>query len=60
MREEGHGAADPRRQGKIEAEVDDPNRTVWYYAGNEYAVPTDQWNEIFARYKAETDQEHAK
>ena len=54
------GIAQPIRaaQGKIEAEVDDPNRTVWYYAGNEYAVPTDQWNEIFARYKADTDQEH--
>jgi preprotein translocase subunit SecA len=54
------GIAQPIRaaQGKIEAEVDDPNRTVWYYAGNEYAVPTDQWNEIFTRYKAETDQEH--
>ncbi len=48
------GIAQPIRaaQGKIEAEVDDPNRTVWYYAGNEYAVPTDQWNEIFARYKS--------
>ena len=54
------GIAQPIRaaQGKIEAEVDDPNRTVWYYAGNEYAVPTDQWNEIFARYKADTDREH--
>jgi preprotein translocase subunit SecA len=54
------GIAQPLRaaQGKIEAEVDDPNRTVWYYAGNEYAVPTDQWNEIFARYKAITDREH--
>jgi preprotein translocase subunit SecA len=54
------GIAQPIRaaQGKIEAEVDDPNRTVWYYAGNEYAVPTDQWNEIFARHKADTDREH--
>ncbi len=54
------GIAQPIRaaQGKIEADVDDPNRTVWYYAGNEYAVPTDQWNEIFARYKADTDKEH--
>jgi preprotein translocase subunit SecA len=54
------GIAQPIRaaQGKIEAEVDDPNRTVWYYAGNEYAVPTDQWNEIFARYKVDTDREH--
>jgi preprotein translocase subunit SecA len=54
------GIAQPMRaaQGKIEAEVDDPNRTLWYYAGNEYAVPTDQWNETFTRYKADTDQEH--
>jgi preprotein translocase subunit SecA len=54
------GIAQPIRaaQGKIEAEVDDPNRTLWYYAGNEYAVPTDQWNEIFTRYKADTDKEH--
>jgi preprotein translocase subunit SecA len=54
------GIAQPLRaaQGKIEAEVDDPNRTVWYYAGNEFAVPTDQWNEIFARHKADTDVEH--
>jgi len=54
------GIAQPIRaaQGKIEAEADDPNRTVWYYAGNEYAVPTDQWNEIFTRYKADTDREH--
>jgi preprotein translocase subunit SecA len=54
------GIARPLRaaQGKIEAVVDDSNRTVWYYAGNEYAVPTDQWSEIFARYKADTDREH--
>ena len=54
------GIAQPIRaaQGKIEADVDDPNRTVWYYAGNEYAVPTDQWNEIFARYRVDTDREH--
>src|ERR1700678_1267896 len=54
------GIAQPIRaaQGKIEAEADDQNRTVWYYAGNEYAVPTDQWNEIFTRYKADTDREH--
>jgi preprotein translocase subunit SecA len=54
------GIAQPIRaaQGKIEAEADDPNRTVWYYAGNEYAAPTDQWSEIFTRYKNDTDQEH--
>ncbi len=54
------GIAQPIRaaQGKIEAEVDDSNRTVWYYAGNEYAAPADQWSEIFTRYKNDTDQEH--
>ena len=54
------GIAHPLRAaaGKIEADVDDPNRTVWYYAGNEYVVPTEQWNETFARYKTITDREH--
>ncbi|MGA7567723.1 MAG: preprotein translocase subunit SecA [Terriglobales bacterium] len=54
------GVAQPIRaaQGKIQAEVDNSNRTVWYYAGNEYAVPTDQWNEILRRHKDETDREH--
>ncbi len=45
-------------QGKIEIEVDESKSTVWYYAGNEYAVPTEQWNEALARYKQETDKEH--
>src|SRR5689334_14254494 len=54
------GIAQPLRaaQGKIEASVADGRSTVWYYAGNEYVVPTDQWNETFQRYKAETDREH--
>ncbi len=54
------GLAQPRRaaQGKIEADVDDATTTVWYYAGNEYTVPTGQWNEIYNRYKAQTDKEH--
>jgi preprotein translocase subunit SecA len=54
------GIAQPLRvaQGKIQATSDDPNRTVWYYSGNEYAVPTDQWNEIFERYQTDTAQEH--
>src|SRR6266576_2019964 len=45
-------------QGKIQVGVDDSTSTVWYYAGNEYVVPTDQWNDAFARYKAQTDNEH--
>ncbi len=54
------GIAQPLRaaQGKIAADADDPNRTVWYYAGNEYGVPTNEWNEIFARHKKDTDEEH--
>jgi len=56
------GTAQPLRaaQGKIQAGVDDATMTVWYYGGNEYVVPTDQWNEVFSRYKAQTDVEHAE
>jgi preprotein translocase subunit SecA len=54
------GIAQPIRaaQGKIEGLQEDGKTTVWYYAGSEYVVPTDQWNEIFNRYKAQTDKEH--
>jgi preprotein translocase subunit SecA len=54
------GIAQPLRaaQGKIKAEVDDSKSTVWYYAGSEFVVPTDQWSEIFQQYKTETDKEH--
>ena len=54
------GIAQPLRaaQGKVQAVVDDSKSTVWYYAGNEYVVPTDQWTEIFNRYKQQTDKEH--
>jgi len=45
-------------QGKIQIDVDETRSTVWYYAGNEYVVPTDQWTEIFNRYKKDTDKEH--
>jgi preprotein translocase subunit SecA len=56
------GIAQPMRaaQGKIEARPDDANTTVWYYAGSEYIVPIDKWNEAFNRYKTQTDQEHAE
>jgi preprotein translocase subunit SecA len=54
------GTAQPLRaaQGKVQAGVDDANMTVWYYGGNEYVVPTAQWEEVFSRYKAQTDVEH--
>jgi preprotein translocase subunit SecA len=56
-----NGVAQPLRaaQGKVEAGVDDASMTRWYYGGNEYAVPTDKWNEAFNRYKLQTDAEHA-
>ncbi len=56
-----NGVAQPLRaaQGKVEAAVDDAAMTRWYYGGNEYAVPTDKWNEAFQRYKVQTDAEHA-
>src|SRR6202035_1375010 len=54
------GIAQPLRasQGKVQAVVDDTKSTVWYYAGNEYVVPTDQWTEILNRHKEQTDKEH--
>ena len=54
------GVAQPMRaaQGKVQAVVDDTKNTVWYYAGNEYVVPTDQWTQIFNRHKVQTDKEH--
>ena len=54
------GIAQPLRaaQGKVQAAVDDSISAVWYYGGNEYVVPTDQWTEIFTRYKQQTDKEH--
>ena len=54
------GIAQPLRaaQGKILVDVDQTKSTVWYYGGNEYVVPTEQWNEAFNRYKTQTDKEH--
>jgi len=54
------GIAQPQRaaQGKVEAGIDDSKNSIWYYAGNEYVVPTDQWTQIFSRYKQQTDKEH--
>jgi preprotein translocase subunit SecA len=54
------GIAQPLRaaQGKIQIDVDENVSTVWYYAGSEFVVPTEQWNEIYNRYKSATDGEH--
>jgi preprotein translocase subunit SecA len=54
------GIAQPLRaaQGQIQVGVDDSTSTVWYYAGNEYVVPAELWNEALFRYKQQTDKEH--
>jgi len=54
------GIAQPLRaaQGKILVDADQGKNTVWYYGGNEYVVPTAQWEDILNRYKKETDKEH--
>ena len=54
------GIAQPVRiaEGKIEGPTDDGKTTVWYYNGKEFTVPTEQWVEVFNRYKQQTDKEH--
>ena len=44
--------------GEVNAKPDDPTLSYFYYGGDEYQVPTEQWNETYARHKAETDKEH--
>ena len=44
--------------GEVNAKPDDPNISYFYYGGNEYQVPTGQWNETYARHKQSTDAEH--
>jgi len=54
------GTAQPLKaaQGQIQTNVDSSKNTVWYYAGNEYVVPTEQWHEVLARHKSQTDADH--
>ena len=54
------GIAQPvgEAQGKIEGKAEDGKTTLFYYSGREYVVATEQWSQIFNRYKAETDKEH--
>jgi preprotein translocase subunit SecA len=44
--------------GAVKARPDDPTTTYWYYQGAEYRVPTEQWQELVKRFKAETEEEH--
>ncbi|HYL12787.1 MAG TPA: preprotein translocase subunit SecA, partial [Terriglobales bacterium] len=54
------GVAQPvaAAQGKIQRKTEDGKSTLFYYSGNEFMVPTEQWEQIFSRYKSETDKEH--
>jgi preprotein translocase subunit SecA len=54
------GLAQPLRaaQGQIQINVDETKSTVWYYAGSEYVVPTEQWTEVFNRHDIVTSKEH--
>ncbi len=45
-------------EGKIEGRGEDGKTTLFYYNGHEFIAPTEQWNQIFNKYKAETDKEH--
>jgi preprotein translocase subunit SecA len=45
-------------EGEVLAKPDDPNLSYFYYGGNEYQVPTEQWQEINAKYKEQTDSDH--
>ena len=54
------GLAQPLKvvAGEVTAKPDDPNLSYFYYGGNEYQVPTAQWNESLTRHKEVTDTEH--
>jgi len=56
------GLANPVKAaaGEVEVRPDDPTTTYFYFEGNEFRCPTDRWNEIFAKYKQQTDAEHAE
>ena len=44
--------------GEVTAKPDDPTLSYFYYGGDEYQVPTEQWAELLLRFKADTDKEH--
>jgi preprotein translocase subunit SecA len=44
--------------GEVLAKPDDPNLSYFYYGGNEYQVPTAQWQEVYELHKQDTDVEH--
>ncbi len=56
------GFAQPLRTagGEVVLQQDSAQTIVFYYNGTEFQCPTDKWNEIYSKYKAETDAEHEK
>ena len=54
------GTAQPLKaaQGQIQTNVDSSKNTVWYYAGSEYVVLSEQWHEVLTRHKSQTDGDH--
>ena len=44
--------------GEVVLQQDSQEMIVFYYNGIEYQCPKGQWNEMYARYKAETDADH--
>ncbi|HET6933200.1 MAG TPA: preprotein translocase subunit SecA [Candidatus Angelobacter sp.] len=46
--------------GEVALEGDTAEDTVFYYNGLEYKCPLDKWNEVFNKYKKETDAEHER
>ncbi len=56
------GIAQPLREagGEVVLQQDSAHSLVFYYNGTEFQCPLDKWNEIYSRYKSDTDTEHAK
>jgi preprotein translocase subunit SecA len=46
--------------GEVALQQDTSQAIVFYYNGIEYQCPTDKWNDIYSKYKAETDVEHER
>ena len=46
--------------GEVALEGDTAENTVFYYNGQEYKCPLDKWNEVFNKYKKDTDAEHER
>ena len=54
------GLAQPvrRAEGRLGDGATDENTATWYYQGNEFRVDRQKWEEMLAKFKAQTDTEH--